>query len=98
LADNAEATNVPWLAQLKQASTVSSPDLLRNLVREIAAYRERYNIRNAQAIGPRPAQTAFAQTNHHERLTNLLRDARLTTPPATEPSRGPEQPQTNTPA
>ena len=101
LADNAEVTDAPWLQQLKQLKQepkASSPDLLRNLIRDIAAYRERYNIRSAHAIGTQPPQTALAQTNHYERLTHLLRDARPTTPSVAEPSNSPGQAQTATPS
>jgi conjugative relaxase-like TrwC/TraI family protein len=75
LADKAEADNDPWLRHLTRTSSGASGDLLRRCVREVAAYRERYDIRGDDPTGPPPPQTAFAQERHYSRLTNLIREA-----------------------
>ena len=75
LADKAEADNETWLQHLTRTSPDTSPELLRTCVREIAAYRERYNIRTNEPLGSPPPQTAFAQQRHHSRLTNLIRES-----------------------
>src|SRR5207245_1863473 len=52
LADRAEADNETWFQHISRTPHGSSPDLLRACVREIAAYRERYNIRTIDPLGP----------------------------------------------
>ncbi|WBQ04353.1 MobF family relaxase [Kribbella sp. CA-293567] len=90
LADQATATSQPW-----------SESMSRELLLEIAAYRERYAIRSRSPLGDRPAPNALAQTRQRQRLsapletrpsahvtdrgTSSNRDERLQSPP--EPAR-----------
>ena len=74
LADKAETANERWLQHVIATTAGTPPDRLRTLRREIAAYRERYNIHTNDPLGFRPPQTAFTQRRHHGRLDNLIRE------------------------
>jgi conjugative relaxase-like TrwC/TraI family protein len=88
LAENAEANNEPWLQRITRARAGDPPDLLRSIVLEIAAYRERYGIRGDEPLGARPPQTSFARNSHYSRLTELARNLQSATlePPEVEPT------------
>jgi hypothetical protein len=79
LADKAATDSASWLRHLPQTPSALSPDLRGRCVREVAAYRERYNVRSDDPVGPPPPKTAFAQERHHTRLTKLIREAWPTT-------------------
>jgi conjugative relaxase-like TrwC/TraI family protein len=79
LADRATADNEAWLQHLIRTLAGATPDRLQTCVRELAAYRERYDIRSDDPLGAPPPQTAFAQQRHHARLSGLLSEGLTTT-------------------
>nr|WP_238357230.1 MobF family relaxase [Kribbella italica] len=75
LAEQAEQGPEPWYEALKVRLTEQTPDEARVLVREIAAYRERYGVRGAEPLGSVPPARELEQSLVRSRLSNMLRTA-----------------------
>ncbi|MEV0792643.1 MobF family relaxase [Kribbella sp. NPDC050459] len=86
LAEQAAAANEPWYQLLADATPKKSVPQTQ-LIRDVAAYRELYQIRGADPLGS-PPSTAHAQGRHHSSLNRrslelLARD--LSQAAATDP-------------
>ncbi|WP_433018078.1 MobF family relaxase [Kribbella sp. CA-294648] len=70
LADNAAAKRPPWYRPIA-----------RELLIEVAAYRERYSIRSRTLLGDKPPANAFAQSAHYQRLRASIHEPAWTGKP-----------------
>lgn len=89
LAREAASVRPPWYEAIIQA-TVQDREPPR-LIREIAAYRERFQVEERTVLGTTPPQTAVGQRQHHARLLTELRrisrnEAARPTPGMSDPS------------
>lgn len=72
LVDELSANPPDWYRDLRRAaSTTPDPDL-SELIREIAAYRERHQIQGRSILGDAPPANALEQHRQHLRLMNML--------------------------
>ncbi|WP_166680327.1 MobF family relaxase [Kribbella sp. VKM Ac-2566] len=72
LVDELSANPPDWYRDLRRAaSTTPDPDLTE-LIREIAVYRERHQIRGRSILGDAPPTNAVEQHRQHVRLMNML--------------------------
>ncbi|MGW6278438.1 MobF family relaxase [Kribbella sp. NPDC055071] len=74
LADRTISEPTAWYDAFANASPHGSSQDLKPLVREIAAYRDRYDIRSADVLGAPPPHAAAAQLHHRARLISVLQD------------------------
>ncbi|WUV28603.1 relaxase domain-containing protein [Kribbella sp. NBC_01484] len=73
LADEAASANPAWYSTLLAASADTREDVRDLLVREVAAYRERFNIQSDEILGRvRPDNTWHV--SHHHRLMRRFQD------------------------
>ncbi|TCN30658.1 conjugative relaxase-like TrwC/TraI family protein [Kribbella orskensis] len=69
LSDQVIHEEPPWYQLLP---TPTNHQAHKGLVRELAAYRERYQVNGDETLGPRPQPAAYSQLRSHERLSRLL--------------------------
>lgn len=106
LADSAIYELPNWYRALVRASSRRSAEGRVALVREVAAYRERYQVRSEEVLGPPPQAAAFHQISAREHLIRSigLRDpdaallVREASGDGTEPSAADAAPATTTPS
>jgi hypothetical protein len=75
LAEQAEQGPEPWCKTLKAQLTEQTPDEARVLIREIAAYRERYGVHGAEPLGVVPPARELERSLARSRLVGKLRSA-----------------------
>ncbi|GAB2615036.1 MobF family relaxase [Kribbella endophytica] len=75
LAEQAEEKAAPWYKTVKAQSFEREPDELRDLVREVAAYRERYGARGGEPLGAVPPARELEQSLIRSRLASQLQGA-----------------------
>ncbi|WP_344215564.1 hypothetical protein [Kribbella sancticallisti] len=71
LARQAATERPNWYDALENAAD-PEPQLSKHLLREIAAYRERYAIVSHTPLGNQPPRTAYAQSTHYTHLARQL--------------------------
>jgi conjugative relaxase-like TrwC/TraI family protein len=98
LAEQAERKSEPWYKTLETQLTERMPDESYVLIREIAAYRERYGVRSAEPLGPVPAVAELEQSLVRTRLANklqMVRDRRYHVAPGRPVPTNREHPSSN---
>ncbi|MEV0283505.1 MobF family relaxase [Kribbella sp. NPDC050820] len=94
LAERAITDCPPWAEALLQSLSGASQPVQLDYLRAIAAYRERYQIRETGSYGLGPATNSAAQHRHRSRLLHHLRDRQpsSTRPPSKSQSEPPRPP------
>ncbi|GAB2679247.1 MobF family relaxase [Kribbella swartbergensis] len=72
LVDKAAREQPPWFRELLHVLESGSEHERMTYLRDVAAYRERFNIQGPRPLGAAPPQTAPAQSVHHSRLLSML--------------------------
>nr|WP_238356302.1 MobF family relaxase [Kribbella italica] len=75
LVEQAEQKAAPWHEALKEGLTGRTLEEFHVLVREVAAYRERYGVRGAEPLGAVPPARELEQSLIRSRLSGKLRAA-----------------------
>ncbi len=75
LADQAERKPATWYKTLKEELAELTPHETHILIREVAAYRERYGVRSAEPLGAVPAPRELEQSLIRSRLVGKLQRA-----------------------
>ncbi|TCC48044.1 conjugal transfer protein [Kribbella pittospori] len=72
LAGKASAEQPAWYREQHRDASIPPDQDLAELVREIAAYRERYQIHAPSVLGDAPPEKAAVRCRQHSRLLNML--------------------------
>jgi hypothetical protein len=72
LADELLANPPDWYRELRRAANTTPDQEPTELAREIAAYRERYQIQSHSILGDAPPTNAVERRRQHSRLMNML--------------------------
>ncbi|WP_165556026.1 MobF family relaxase [Kribbella pittospori] len=72
LAENIERERPPWRHDLLQLLQHQSAQERATFVRQVAVYRERFNVRGHTPLGDPPPASASAQLTHYSRLRSAL--------------------------
>ncbi|TCO37617.1 conjugative relaxase-like TrwC/TraI family protein [Kribbella antiqua] len=72
LAEKAITSSYAWSEALLRSLAANSDSQRVDLLRRVAAYRERYGVNSSDPLGPAPAPTASHQRHHHTLLTEQL--------------------------
>ncbi|MEV0284106.1 MobF family relaxase [Kribbella sp. NPDC050820] len=72
LADELSANPPDWYRNLRRAASATPDPDPTELIREIAAYRERHQIQGRSILGDAPPTNAVEQHRQHLRLMNML--------------------------
>jgi primosomal protein N' len=73
LAERAEELRPPWYCTITEQLADRAQAERTMIIQDIAAYRERYDIRSAEPLGPQPASHQLEQTLLRSRLLKMLR-------------------------
>ncbi|MCU6480463.1 MobF family relaxase [Arthrobacter sp. A2-55] len=88
------ANEADWVRQLRaQCGLQANDDRWKDLVRDVAGYRDRWDIdTDSLALGPPPSATDWQQADQRARIENRITAARHSAPTATESGPSPVVP------